>query len=124
MKNLLAQGTPIGNFDGLGPLGNTRNLYLGGANTGGAFEKVISLVIGVLTVSAGLWFLFQIFTGAISWISSGGDKQAVQNAQKRMSHAIIGLFVLVAAYGLIATVELVFGLQILDFQGQFLNLRP
>lgn len=108
---LLAQGTPIGNITGLGPLGEGIGVYLD------AFDKftlVLSATIGVLTVSAGLWFIFQIFAGAFQWLSSSGEKQALENARKRISNAIIGLLVVVLSYGLISIVGLIFGFNILS----------
>lgn len=125
MRGLLAQGTPIGNlFGGIGPLGNTANITTNAQTTASAFTRVISVVLGVLTVSAGLWFIFQVFSGSLAWLSSGGDKQAVQNAQKRISHAIIGLVMVILSYALISIVGFVFGFNILNFYPIFITLTP
>lgn len=107
MMHLLA--LDLGTFTGVGTLATV--------NPGtGAFtqlENVISTVLGVLTVSAGLWFIFQIFGGAVGWLASGGEKQALQNAQKRIVNAIVGLIMVVMSYTLIAVIGSILGFNIL-----------
>ncbi len=109
---MMTVATTLGKFRGLGPLGlftlnNSTDAFI-------QFEKVISLILAVLTVSAGLWFVFQLFGGAMGWLASGGEKQALQNAQKRISNAIVGLLVVVFSYTIIAIISSIFGLYILS----------
>lgn len=110
--------TPIGTFHGIGPLGLEKDV----SNYLNVFVSTLSIVLGVLTVSAGLLFIFQIFGGALSWLSSGGEKQALQNAQKRISNAVVGLFVVVASYSFIYIIGKILGLDILDISTQILNV--
>jgi hypothetical protein len=98
-------------FTGIGTLGIVKDT---GEGVFGQFEGIISVILGVLTVSAGLWFIFQLFGGALQWLSSGGEKQALQNAQKRIVNAIVGLFLVVFSYVLIALIGHIFGLNILS----------
>lgn len=111
----MALPAPIYQFKGLGPLGNPlgNNLNFGNINSIDRFTDTINKVIGVLTVSAGLWFLIQMFTGAIQWLSSAGEKQALENAKKKISNAILGLVVVVMAYTIIGIVGAFMGLDIL-----------
>lgn len=109
MITLLAQ-TNLGTLKGLGSLGE-----IGDRNDAFVkFTSTFSTGIGVLTISAGIWFIIQIFAGTFQWLASGGEKQALQNAQKRISNAIIGLFVVVFSYALISIVGLIFGIDILS----------
>ena len=112
----------LGTFFGLGPFGVLQGNT--GASVFAQFEGVISLTLAVLTVSAGLWFVFQIFGGAIQWLSSGGEKQALQNAQKRLVNAIIGLLVVVSSYTFIAIISSLFGLYILSPYAALRGLLP
>jgi len=105
---LLAQ-TKLGTLEGLGPLGKIADETEAFAK----FTNVISTGLGVLTVSAAIWFIIQIGAGSFQWLSSGGEKQALQNAQKRIINAIVGLFVVVFSYALIGIVGMIFGLNIL-----------
>lgn len=103
-------GTPLGPIIGLGKLANPGTS--GGAIT--LFTNTISTTIGVLTVSAGIWFIFQLFGGAFGWVSAGSDKQALDAAQKRIVNSLTGLFIVVASYLIIGLVSLFFGIDILN----------
>lgn len=107
---LLAQGTPIGNFTGIGNIANTGTTPRSALTQ---FTTIISTVIGVLTVSAGLWFIFQIFGGSVQWISAGGDKQALETARKRLTNAIIGLLLVVISYALIGLIGAILGIDLI-----------
>jgi hypothetical protein len=107
-------------FTGLGPLGDTS----GSVNMYDRFEGVISTILAVITVFAGIWFLIQFFIAAFNWISAGADKNSLEKAQKRMTHAIIGLFLVVFAYGFTAILSLVFGIDILRPGITLQNLHP
>lgn len=95
MKNLIAQIplSPQGGFKGLGtsPLGNPTG---DGVNT---FTNFISMAIGLMTLIGIIWFIFIFIIGAIGIISSGGDKNALESAKKKISTGVIGLVVLILA---------------------------
>jgi hypothetical protein len=111
---------PLGNFEGIGPLGNIHRT----TSTNFYFAYVISIFIGVMTAIAGLWFVFQIFQGAFQWLSSGGDKQQLQTAQKRLQNAFTGILVVVLAYTLVGIVGRILGLDILNLGMLLFNLAP
>lgn len=121
----MAIPTPIYQFKGIGPLGDP----LVGDSAGtdfsatGRFVSTISSVIGVLTVSAGIWFIVQMFTGALQWLSSAGEKQALENAKKKITNAILGLLVVVMAYTIIGIVGAFMGLDILHLQTLIMNSK-
>ncbi|HUC94594.1 MAG TPA: hypothetical protein VMR19_01125 [Candidatus Saccharimonadales bacterium] len=99
MKNLITANIPIGpsgsGFTGIGtgPLANPN----GGAGAVSVFSGFISDVIGVMTIVAIIWAVFSLITGAIGIISSGGDKQALENARKKITTGIIGLIIVIIA---------------------------
>ena len=66
-----------------------------------------------MTIAAGIWFMFQFIAGGLSWLTAGGDKAGVQTAQKRITNAVIGLTVVVAAYALIWIIGELLGFDIL-----------
>jgi uncharacterized membrane protein len=108
MNKLLAiEGSPIGSpFSGIGILGNPNDK---GAVT--LFASFISATIGLMTIIAVIWFIFVLITGAISIISAGGDKQALENAQKRITTGLIGLVVVVAGIFLVDLVGRLIGIE-------------
>jgi len=77
------------------------------------FAKVIPTAVGLGLVIGVLVFLFMLITGAIQWISSGGDKQALESARGKITNALIGLIILFAAFAIIQVIERFFGINIL-----------
>ncbi len=121
MSPLLAAQTTIGNITGIGPYGTPP----GPASAIQYFTGIISTIIGLLTIIAGLWFMIQIILGGLRWISSGGDKQANQDAQKRITNALIGIVIVIFAYAFNGLVGQIFGLETIDVGGLiFNNIRP
>lgn len=113
MRNLLAGTldlTPSGGFKGLGPLG------LEGSDASDSlkiFNKVISSAVGLMTIIAGLWFIFILLGGAIGIISAGGDKAKLEEAKAKMTSGLIGIVVTVAAVFLVDLIGKLIGLDIL-----------
>ena len=66
---------------------------------------VLTFVIRMFFVIAAVMALFYLLMGALSWITSGGDKENVKKAQEKIQAAIIGLIVIVAVLALIVTLE-------------------
>lgn len=114
------QGKPLGApLQGIGPLGSPR----GGwdiPNTMALFNKVISNIVAVLTISASLWFILQFILGAWGWLSAGADKASLENAQKKLTNSVIGLAIVVAAVFLIDIIGKLLGLDILN-PGKFIK---
>ncbi len=95
-----------------------------GADPAGNFETLITTIIGVMTVVAGIWFIFVLFIGAIGWITAGGDKGAVETARKRISSGITGLTVVVIAIFLASMVGQFLGFDILNLAEMINGLAP
>lgn len=104
MKNL-------GTFEGIGKLAEP---IKSGNDAFTRFTNVFSQGLAVLTVSAGIWFIIQIGAGAFQWIASAGEKDALSKAQKKISNAIFGLFVIIFSYALIGIVGKIFGFDVLS----------
>lgn len=69
--------------------------------------SVLSFAIQTLFTFAGLAALLYLILGALSWVTSGGDKEKVDKAQHKIQAAVIGLIVLVAVIALAITLETV-----------------
>jgi len=83
------------------------------------FAKFIPSAIGLAFIVGSLIFFAMLVFGAIQWISSGGDKQALESARGRISSALIGIILLFAAFALISIIQNFFGIKILT-----LDIRP
>lgn len=92
---------------GLGPLANIKT----GLEALTQLASVISLIIGVLTIIAGIYFMIQFLLGGLNWIGASGDKGKLQSAQDRMSQAIIGLIIVVAAYAVVSIIGKILGIE-------------
>lgn len=74
--------------------------------------KFISAILAAILVIATLAAFVFLLLGGLAWITSGGDKAAVEAAQKRIQAAIIGLFVVFASWAIMLVV------------GRFLGVNP
>jgi hypothetical protein len=72
--------------------------------------NVLTATVGLLTIIAAIWFVFLLITGAIGIITSGGDKAALENAQKRITNGLIGLVIVVAAIFIIDLIGNILGI--------------
>ncbi len=95
---------------GLGPFANLGTE----GNAGEAFETVISTVIGIMTIAGMLWFMAQLIIGALGWVSAGGDAKRLEAARGRITNAIVGLTIVVAAWAIIGIIGTILGLEILN----------
>lgn len=62
-------------------------------------EKIISTAIGILTVLGVIYFVIQIILSGISMISSQGDPKELATAKKRLTNNVLGLAIIILAYG-------------------------
>jgi hypothetical protein len=88
---------------------------LGSGNTdqgGTALGKLISGLIGALFIAGFLLAFMFIIIGGIQWITAGGDKQALEKARNGITHAIVGLVIVAAAYAIMVLVGQFFGIDI------------
>ena len=113
-------GQPIGpTLSGPGELGNTD-----GWAPGELLNTVLSSAIGILSVVAGVWFLFLLITGAISYMQAGGDQNKVDAAQKKITTGVIGIIAVFAAVFIADFVGYIFDIDILNPGNFILRLAP
>lgn len=108
---------------GFGPWG-----WLGGVKDVGEaareFASIISKIIGVMTVIAGIWFFFILLIGAFGYLSAGGDAEKIKSATKRIGNGLTGLIVIILAYAFISLIGRMLGLDILNPQDVIKLLGP
>lgn len=110
----LFTGQPLGSINnpdgGLGPFSK----ITGFDEALNIFENIFSNVFAVLTIAGSLWFVIHFILGAYSWMTAGGDKAMLKTAQDKITRAVTGLVILVAAYALISIIGSLVGLDILN----------
>jgi len=106
--NKIAKGNiPIGPLEGPGKWGIVSAPF-------STFNNIISTIISIMTVVAAIWFIFVLISGAIGWISAGGDKASLETAKKKITNGIVGIVVVVAAVFLADILGELIGLDILN----------
>lgn len=92
---------------------------LQGVTGEGYFALLLPKIVGIAFLLGALVFVAMLIVGAISWISSGGDKASLETARGRISSALIGIVVLFATFAIIKLIEQFFHVDIL-----LINLGP
>lgn len=110
----------IGQLEGIGPLGTP-----GGAEgAADLFDDIISSTIGLITIIAGIWFIFLIISGGIGIMTAGGDKASLEGARRRITTGIIGLAVVVAGIFLVQLIGGLLGFEDILQPGQKIITLP
>lgn len=94
-------------------IGSLRDM-VGQGGTGFVSALLSVLITGIIFVG-GLYFVFQLLTGAVAWIGSGGDKAQLEQARSKLFSAGIGLVLLFSAFAIITLIQNVFGVNLLLF---------
>jgi hypothetical protein len=81
--------------------------------------SLISAVVGTLLIIAALLAFFFLILGGIQWITSGGDKAGMEAARNKITHAIVGLVIVGAAWAVMILVQNFLGITVI---GSSVNL--
>ena len=73
-------------------------------------SKVVQFIFNFLVALGIIAALAYLLYGGVRWITSAGDKAAVENARNHIVSAIIGLLVLVLAWVIVSLVMTILGL--------------
>lgn len=72
-----------------------------------SLADILTFMIRLFFVIAGLFALLYLLMGALSWVTSGGNKENVEKAQQKIQAAVIGVILIVAVLSIIWTLETV-----------------
>ena len=76
--------------------------------------NLIRNILAVLFFVAGLAAFIFLIIGGIQYITAGGDPKAAASARDRITGAIVGLIIVVAAFAIVLILERVFGIRIVS----------
>jgi hypothetical protein len=95
---------------------------LGGCG-GGSVDQGGKVIGGILSGIIGLVFLLgflltlaYLLTGGMQWITSSGDKNALESARNKITNALIGLVIVASAYAVFKLVGTFFGIELPDIK--------
>ena len=80
---------------------------------GVGIDKLISNVLGLATIGAGIILIAYLILGAFKLATSGGDTKATADAQKMMTNAVVGLIIVILATVLASIIGAVLGVDLL-----------
>jgi len=79
--------------------------------------QLISAAVGTILILAALLAFVFLILGGLQWITSGGDKAAMESARNKITHAIVGLIIVGAAWAIMMLVQNFLGVSIIGSQG-------
>ncbi|MFH1840546.1 MAG: hypothetical protein ABH807_00070 [Candidatus Shapirobacteria bacterium] len=116
----------IGGALGLGPWGDIVN-QVGPKNVVPAsakFAGILSNLLGVMTIVAGLWFMINFLSGGYAYLSAAGSSEKMKEATQRIGNSLVGLIVVIAAYAVISLIGGILGFSILDIETNIGKITP
>ena len=84
--------------------------------------RLISAAVSFLLILSALAAFLYLVLGGLQWITSGGDKAGMEAARNKITHAIVGLVIVAAAYAVMTLVSNFLGIQFLN--GSFNIMQP
>ena len=85
-----------------GTINNPLTGYGGVGSTTTGPVTFLSNIFQLVALAAGLFALFNLVIAGMQYISSQGDPQRIEKAQKMMTMSLIGLVIIVMAYAIAA----------------------
>ena len=79
--------------------------------------QLVGAVVGTMLVIAALLAFIYLLLGGIQWITSGGDKAGMEGARNKITHAIVGLVIVGAAWAIMVLVQSFLGFNIVGGEG-------
>lgn len=74
---------------------------------------IISVLVATVIIVAGLAAFIYLILGGFQYLTSGGDKTQAQAARDRITYALMGLIIIVAAVAIANILGAVFGINLL-----------
>ncbi|OGC93140.1 hypothetical protein A2876_01170 [Candidatus Amesbacteria bacterium RIFCSPHIGHO2_01_FULL_48_32b] len=71
-----------------------------------------SLLLQYAIIGAGFVFFVQLIMAGFSFLTAAGDPAKIQGATKTLTHALIGLIVVITAFFIAQILEVILGLNI------------
>ena len=75
--------------------------------------QLISALVGTVLIIAALLAFLYLILGGIKRITSGGDTAGMEEARNKITHAIVGLIIVGAAWSIMTLVQNFLGVQII-----------
>lgn len=74
-------------------------------------QALVNFAIQILLVFAVILAFIFFLLGGIAWISSGGNKEALEKAKKKITYSILGLIIALLSFVVIKFLAQIFGVE-------------
>lgn len=64
-------------------------------------SNFLTALVNLAFVIAAVIFVILLLWGALEWMLSGGEKEKVEGARNRLTHAFVGLLILAVAFAIL-----------------------
>ena len=78
-------------------------------------ESVFANAVRFISAVAGVAVFIMLLVGGFNFLFSGGDQKKLEQAKQTITHAFIGLVILVSAYLVIKTIQVITGFDLTHF---------
>lgn len=75
-----------------------------------SFAQVLTFIIRLFFIVAGLVALIYLLLGAFGWITSGGSKEAIDKAREKIQASIVGLILIFVVLSIVIVIENILGI--------------
>ncbi len=75
-------------------------------------QRAVTIGVSLLLVAGAVVFVFIFLIGGIRWITSAGDKAAMEGARGQVTNALIGLAILLSVFAIIQLLGSIFGISL------------
>jgi len=79
--------------------------------------QIITAAVSLLLIIAAILAFVYLVLGGIQWITSGGDKAGMEAARNKITHAVVGLIVVGAAYAIMILAQNFLGISLFGAEG-------
>lgn len=87
-------------------------------------EKIVSNVIGFITVVAGLAFVVYSVLAGLTWITAREESERISKSKQMLTNALVGLAIVASSWALTGVLQTVFGFDILHLQALLDSMIP
>jgi hypothetical protein len=110
MYKLLTQNLTLPGVTGTihGPLGTLVGSSIGSNPT---IANILSSAIPLIFAFAGLGLLIMLISAGYTFLTSAGDAKKMEQGKQQLTNAIVGFFIVFAAYWIVQLVGTIFGLE-------------
>jgi len=82
--------------------------------TTATIPRMIAVGLNMALIVVSLVFFFVLIFGGLKWITSEGDEKKLTAARNQVTNALIGLVICFAAWAIVALLQTIFGIKLLN----------